>query len=166
MGIQMRRVIELNSDGFYVKTKDRQLIFSSGEAVKETVPLEDLGCLIIDSRGSSISSAALSALVDANTLVLITDVRHMPAGVLLPIDGHSLQVQRLNAQINLSMCKKKQLWQQIVKAKICNQSVVAEIAAGARHEIYPLKDKVLSNDSSNVEAQAAKRYWKAIRPTQ
>ncbi len=57
---------------------------------------------------------------------------------------------------------KKRLWQQTIKQKLTNQaSVLAHYGKNAQPVSY-LVDKVLSGDTSNVEALGAKRYWSRL----
>ena len=48
----------------------------------------------------------------------------MPSGLMLPLEGHTLQSERFDAQISASLPLRKQLWQQTIAMKIRNQASV------------------------------------------
>ena len=76
-----------------------------------------------------------------------------------------LQSERFTAQIDASLPLKKQLWQQIVQAKIANQ---AAILRSERHaetgNMQVWGEAVRSGDPENLEARAAIYYWRNIFP--
>jgi CRISPR-associated protein Cas1 len=149
----------------YLKTNNGQLIIEmhdSGET--RSAPIEDIGLLILDHQQITITQALLAKLLFNNTAVITCDHTHHPTGMLFNLDGHTLQSQKFQAQVEASVPLKKQLWQQTVTCKIENQ------AALLRHEREEYKllltyaKDVKSGDSENHEAQAAAYYWKRIFP--
>ena len=149
----------------YLKTKNEQLIIDlpeSGETKQAAI--EDIGLLVLDNQQITITQAVLAKLLANNTAVITCDQSHHPTGMLLNLDGHTLQSQRFQAQIQASTPLKKQLWQQTVIAKIVNQ---ANLLGQRRQEnkfLVNLSKNVLSGDSSNCEAKAAGYYWKNLFP--
>lgn len=160
----------------YLKTANEQLVVESplpvpvpteeGEtktAVK-TIPIEDIGLLILDHRQVTITQALLSKLLANNTAVITCDDTHHPTGMLLSLDGHSLQSQKFQAQVEASVPLKKQLWQQTVAAKINNQAAMLAFRREEHKLLLSLASAVKSGDSDNCEAQAAAYYWKRVFP--
>ena len=149
----------------YLKTKNEQLIIDlpeSGETKQAAI--EDIGLLVLDNQQITITQAVLAKLLANNTAVITCDQSHHPTGMLLNLDGHTLQSQRFQAQIQASTPLKKQLWQQAVIAKIVNQ---ANLLGQRRQEnkfLVNLSKNVLSGDNSNCEAKAAGYYWKNLFP--
>jgi len=130
---------------------------------KETsVPIEDIGFIIIENQEVYISIPALSKLSSNNVSVIFCNNKHMPQSMLLNIESHHLQQEHLKNQINASEPLKKQLWQQIIKAKILNQSIVLEKLNINTNPLKYYATKVLSGDSDNREAVAASYYWKHL----
>lgn len=162
----------------YLKTVNEQLVIeqplpvsaSQNEttlAVKansRTIPIEDIGLLILDHRQITITQALLSKLLSNNTAVVSCDDTHHPTGLLLHLDGHSLHSQKFRAQLDASLPLKKQLWQQTVSAKISNQASLLSIHREENKILLQLASGVKSGDSDNCEAQAANYYWKRIFP--
>ncbi len=134
-------------------------------------PIEDIGVLILDHQQITISQALMAKLLANNTAVITCDNTHHPTGMLLNLNGHTLQSRIFAAQISASEPLKKQLWQQTIVAKIQNQAAVLG-AINNKDSLFSEADKLLINlsrevksgDSDNMEAQAAGYYWKNIFP--
>lgn len=130
-----------------------------------TIPIEDIGIVILDNYQITITQGVLGALLDNNVAVITCDNRRMPVGLMLPLEANTLQSERFRYQIDASLPLKKQLWQQTVQAKINNQATVlnklyhcevGNMRAWARD--------VRSGDSDNYEARAAVYYWQSFFP--
>jgi CRISPR-associated protein Cas1 len=160
----------------YLKTANEQLVVevvesvhatSQGAEVQKTVksiPIEDIGLLIIDHQQVTLTQALLTKLLANNTAVITCDDTHHPSGMMLTLDGHSLQSQKFQAQINATLPLKKQLWQQTVAAKIQNQAAMLAFRREENKLLLNLAASVKSGDSENAEAQAAAYYWKRVFP--
>lgn len=147
----------------YIKTRNEQLVVTLKESETEkTIPIEDIGVLILDHTQITITQATLSKLLQHNAAIITCNDTHHPIGLLLCLDGHSLQSRYFRAQIEASMPLKKQLWQQTVEAKITNQAKVLAQEKQANKLLLSLAQKVKSGDSDNCEAQAAAYYWKHV----
>jgi CRISPR-associated protein Cas1 len=111
----------------YLKTKDDQLVFESVDSGElKTLPIEDIGVLILDHQQITITQALIAKLLANNVALITCDNTHHPTGLLLNLDGHSLQSAKFKAQIEASIPLKKQLWQQTISAKINNQASMLE----------------------------------------
>jgi CRISPR-associated protein Cas1 len=149
----------------YLKTANEQLIIEmhdSGET--KTAPIEDIGILILDHQQITITQALIAKLLANNTAVITCDHTHHPTGLLLNLDGNSLQSMKFQAQIESSQPLKKQLWQQTVSVKIQNQATLLATQREESKYLLNLASNVKSGDSDNNEAKAAAYYWKRIIP--
>jgi len=157
------------SKNAYLHTKDRQLIvrFSGDDQrLPASIPIEDIGVVVLDGAGITLSQTLLSRLLDNNVAVIVCNERHMPQGLLLNLEGNTLQQERFSMQIKVSVPLKKQLWQQTIKAKITNQRLVLEKIKQTKFQnMQYWADSVRSGDSDNQEARAASFYWKTIFDT-
>ena len=113
----------------YLSMRNAQLIIkltdaNTKEEMVKTVPIEDIGVVVLEDRQITITNGAMDALLQNNCAVITCDEKHMPAGLLLPLEGHTVQSERFRWQIEASLPLKKQLWQQTVQAKIRNQASV------------------------------------------
>lgn len=149
----------------YLKTNNEQLVIElKGEDEHKTVPIEDIGLVILDNQQITITQTLMAKLI-ANNIALITcDHTHHPVGLHLCLDGHTLQSQKFKAQINASAPLKKQLWQQTIIAKIENQALLITAESADNKYLFNLAAHVKSGDSSNCEAKAALYYWKHVFP--
>jgi CRISPR-associated protein Cas1 len=149
----------------YLKTKDEQLIFQSEETGElKTLPIEDIGVIILDHQQLTITQALIAKLLENNVALITCDARHHPTGMMLNLDGNTLQSRKFQAQVDASVPLKKQLWQQTISAKIDNQaSMLESVSIGAKN-LRNWAQEVKSGDSGNHEATAAAFYWKNLFP--
>lgn len=154
----IKRTVEV-ANRAYLTTKQRQLVIKQGETVAGTVPLEDLGFLILAHPAISLSMRAMSAMVEQQVALIICNERYLPTGYLAPFAGHSLHSKILQTQISASKPVCKRLWQTIVQAKIRAQARLVAQVQGRDSRLFAMAKAVKSGDSGNMEAVAAARYW-------
>ena len=94
---------------------------------ERTIPIEDIGVVLLDNKRITITSSALEALIENNSAVITCDSKNMPIGLLLPLCGNTTQNERFRMQVDASLPLKKQLWQQTIKQKISNQAKILSI---------------------------------------
>jgi len=128
-----------------------------------SVPIEDISCLIIEELRCTITAFTLSKLSETGTTVLICDKKHLPTGVLMPLNRHSRQKKVIRNQLEQSKPFIKRLWQQIVKSKILNQGKCLNLSnKDGIEKMTAYSDLVKSGDIDNVEAKAARYYFKKL----
>lgn len=128
-----------------------------------TIPIEDIGIMILDHQRITITQGLIAALLDNNTALISCSDKRMPTGMLLPLQGNTVYSERFRQQIDASIPLKKQLWQQTVKAKIENQAaILSQHTLKSVARMYVMAKDVKSGDPDNYEAQAAVYYWKNI----
>ncbi len=149
----------------YLKTKEEQLVFESVETGEiKSLPIEDIGVLILDHQQITITQALIAKLLANNVALITCDNSHHPTGLLLNLDGNTLQSAKFQAQVDASIPLKKQLWQQTVSCKINNQAALLEANRVPVKNMRNWATEVKSGDSDNHEAVAAVYYWKNIFP--
>lgn len=149
----------------YLKTENEQLILTNIETGElKTAPIEDIGIVILDHQQITVSQALIAKLLSNNVAFITCDNTHHPTGMLLNLDGHTLQSQKFQAQVEASIPLKKQLWQQTVSAKLLNQAAMLESNRVAAKNLRNWADEVKSGDAENHEAKAAAYYWKNLFP--
>lgn len=148
----------------YLSKHNMQLKISYPNNVKEeqTVPIEDIGIIILDNQQISITQGLLVALLGNNAAVLSCDQTHLPLGMFLNLNANSTQTENWRNQIAASAPLKKNLWQQTVQAKIKNQAAVLMIKGLAADNMLHWAKHVRSGDPDNYEARAAQYYWSQI----
>tara|TARA_R110002012_G_scaffold206357_2_gene376178 strand:+ start:40238 stop:41122 length:885 start_codon:yes stop_codon:yes gene_type:complete len=144
-----------------ITSKNLQLLIKS-EIREATIPIEDIGFLVIDNPEVYISITALNLLVENNSAVIICGKTHLPTGLFLNLNSHHIQQEIFRNQINASQPLKKQLWQQTVKEKILNQGLLLKQITHTKNNFEFLASKVTSGDTTNMEGVAASFYWKSF----
>lgn len=165
------------SNPAYLSVQHSQLVIKLPEieksnltdAVKQesvrTIPIEDIGVIILDHKQITITQGALEKLLDNNCAIVSCDSAHLPFGLMLPLSGNTTQNERFRDQIDSSLPLKKQLWQQTVQCKIRNQAAVLRLCRGTEvRNMLAWASTVKSGDSDNLEARAAAYYWKNMFP--
>ncbi len=125
---------------------------------------EDIDVLCLHHPVISLSVAALQRLTESGAIVLLTDERHQPSGLLYPLQAHQRQSMRLRQQIDFEQVElHPQLWQQIVQTRILGQATtLRRLKRKGALYLERLAKKVEPGDPSNHEGQAARHYWKHL----
>lgn len=144
-----------------ITTKNYQLVIKS-ETRDGTIPIEDIGFVVIDNPEIYISITALNLLIENNASVITCSKSHLPNGMFLNLNSHYIQQDVFKHQIAASAPLKKQLWQQTIVEKIKNQGILLQQITKRKNKLDFLASKVLSGDTTNMEAVAAKFYWKSF----
>lgn len=140
--------------------KNKQLLVTNKETQEEiTIPIEDIGFVIIENLSCYISIPLLNELASNNSAVIFCNEKHMPFTMNLPLDCNSVQSQVFSIQINSKLPIKKKCWKQIIESKIENQSYVLKKYNKDYLRLLETSKDVKSGDSTNREGYAAKLYW-------
>ena len=136
----------------------------SDKAAKQTrtIPIEDVGVVILDNQQITITQALMAALLENNCAVITTDSRHLPIGLLLPLAGNSLQSERFRKQLDASEPLKKQMWQQTIVAKILGRAAILQEVGIENANMRTWAKSVRSGDPENLEGRAAAYYWRNV----
>jgi len=143
----------------------REFTESQKQNYTRSIPIEDIGMVIVENKQVTLTSGLMAALLDNNCAVVTCDSRSMPTGMMLPLSGNTIQNERFRFQLDASLPLKKQLWQQTVSQKIANQCAVLrqvpQVECGCM-EVW--SKEVRSGDPENLEARAAAYYWRNLFP--
>ena len=153
------RIIDISSPLTRLTVKHHQLVIDTKDCPERTVPVEDIGILMINHPSIMFSQAVIIRLAEAKAAVIFCGTNQIPQALCLPLSAHHYHPARLNQQIEASKPLKKRLWQSIVKCKINRQG---DALAHFNHNpkgLYEMAKRVRSGDDDNFEAQAAQRYW-------
>lgn len=145
-----------------LSTQHEQLVIKRDNQDDVTVPIEDIGYVILDHYAINISKTLLQKLTANNTALIVTDEKHHPAGWMMPLEGNSTQQKVIQAQCLATQSLKNRLWKQTIKAKITNQAKLIENQGLPSKTLLVHAQKVKSGDKENREGQAAKYYWRYL----
>lgn len=154
----------------YLGLRQGQLAIRQPEALnpnrekERTIPVEDIGVVVLDHQQITITHGALCALSEANAAVITCGQDHMPLSLQLNLHGHHVQQEIFQHQLNSSVPLRKNLWMQVIQAKIRNQAAVLRLLDTPAEGLLALAREVRSGDPDNNEAQAAAYYWKRVFP--
>lgn len=162
-------------NGAYLSCKNKQLVIKIPDAetkeeqsvkpnIHRTIPIEDIGIVILDNKQITITTTALNSLIKNNCAVVTCDERNMPIGLFLPLESNTLQSERFRIQAEASLPTKKQIWQQTVRQKILNQAALLSLREVECGNLLTWSKDVRSGDPDNYEARAAVYYWANLFP--
>ena len=161
----IKRTLFFENPAYLSLQLEQLLITYPEEFVKPiTIPIEDLGIIIIESLHVTISFSLINKLMSYGVGVFSCDERHMPSGLMLQLEGHTQQTERIRTQLEASLPLKKNLWQQTVSAKIVNQARLLHTRGKDVDNLLRWSREVQSGDQKNHEARAAVQYWSRLFP--
>jgi len=141
---------------------NRQLKVTQDE--EWNIPLEDISSIVLESPQINMSAKLFGLLAENKILVYSCDDKHLPNGMFVPFATHSRELKVLKGQLNCTESFKKRCWQKIIKQKVLNQSKVLQYVYDT--EVYKIignmVDKINSGDTKNIEAIAAKEYFRLL----
>ena len=132
------------------------------EKASISVPIEDIGLVILDNPQILLTNALMMALNDNNSAIMSCDTSHLPYGLMLPMFSHHAFTEKFYCQLEASVPLKKNLWQQTVVAKIENQAALLKQIDQPTDKMDFLARQVNSGDTQNVEGRAAAYYWDTL----
>ena len=149
------------STPFCLSLRNNQMIINTKEMpeMQRSVPIEDIGFVILEHQQTNITLPLLNALSDNNVAVIFCGDNFMPNAMLMNLDSNKTQGESYRAQIDASEPLKKGLWKQIVEAKIRNQAALLNKLGKNGERLKPYYTNVKSGDADNREGVAAKIYW-------
>ena len=149
---------------YHLSLKNRQMIIKAKDESGSctSVPVEDIGFVILENQEISITMPLLNALADNNAAVILCSDKFMPNAMFMNLDSNSTQGESFRAQLSAAEPLKKNLWKQIVEAKIRNQSALLRKLDKDGDSLKPYYQNVKSGDSDNREGVAAKIYWNEL----
>lgn len=152
------------SNAMDLSLKLNQIVIAYRELPTEavTVPIEDVGVVVLENQMTKITLPLLNALTDANVSVVFCNKKGMPNSMLFNMESNNTQGETLRLQIDAGEVMKKQIWKQIIEAKIHNQSLLLDKVRGNGAVLKPYYSNVKSGDSDNREGIAARIYWQRL----
>jgi CRISP-associated protein Cas1 len=156
------RVLDISEQPARLNVNNSLLVVQMEGRDQVTVPLAEIAVLITSHPQISFTHAVVSGLAEAGAVFVSCDAKRRPVSMMLPLVTHSLQAERFAAQAELPLPARKQIWRQIVRAKILAQARVLKDIGEHDHGLTHMASTVRSGDAQNLEAQAARKYWVAL----
>jgi len=160
----IKRILDFAQDPARLSVRLEQLVIERPGDARRTVPLADVAVLILAHPQVTCTQSVLAVLARLGGALVVCDSRSLPVGLMLPLVEHHAVAQRMAAQAAAPTPLKKRLWRQLVRAKIRAQAASLQALRGGDFGLRAMARQVRSGDPSNLEAQAARRYWKHLLP--
>src|SRR5690625_16648 len=154
------RTVVLTKDS-KISLRLNHLVIESDKVV--TVPLSEIGQLVIENPNIVMTGHILNALSKHKITTIICNERHLPYSHLNLIYGHFRQSRIIKKQTVWSPERKDILWQHIIRHKIYNQK---EVLTRLFHTSFEQFDHYIAQvelaDQTNREGHAAKVYFNQL----
>ena len=152
------------SSPMILSLKNLQLVVAYKEFPdeKRTIPIEDVGVVLLENQQTSITLPLLNALAESEVQVVICNSKGMPSAMIQSMNSNNLQGETLRNQIACGEVLKKQLWKQVVEAKIKNQASLLNSVGEDGNILKPFYSNVRSGDVDNREGIAARIYFQHL----
>ena len=99
----LKRTIYIGNPSYLsVEYNQLKIKCAQSKEVKGSVPIEDIGILVLDHSQITITSKVLEVFMRHTVAVISCDAKHLPNGLMLPLQGHSELTQRWRYQIEAS----------------------------------------------------------------
>lgn len=155
------RVIDLSEEAAFLKTSYEQLILETETTVTK-IPLADIAVLLVSHPAVHFTHSVISGICEKGGSFIVCNRKFMPIGMLLPLSNNYEQSRRFLAQADAKLPVKKQLWKQIISAKVRHQGLLLAELSDSDKGLLRMATKVKSGDPDNIESQASRRYWSMI----
>lgn len=152
------------SNPMILSLKNLQLVIAYKDTPdeKRTIPIEDIGVVLLENQQTTITLPLLNALTESEVQVIICNSKGMPSAMIQSMNSNNLQGETLRNQIACGEVLKKQLWKQVVEAKIKNQASLLNSVGEDGNVLKPFYSNVRSGDVDNREGIAARIYFQHL----
>lgn len=155
------RMIDISSPA-RLSIETARLVIHRQDCQDAAISLEEIAAVIVSHGCVLFTHAVLSELARVGAVFIVCDEKHLPVGMLLPLQTHHAQCEVFALQSAMPLPVKKRLWKQIIQAKVRAQGTLLQCVTGSTRGFSILEKKVRSGDPTNVEARAAKQYWSLL----
>ena len=152
------------SSPMLLSLKNLQLViaYKDSQEKQTTVSIEDVGVILLENQQINVTLPLLNALAESEVLVVICNSKGMPNAMMQSMKSNNLQGENLRNQIACSEVLKRQLWKQVIEAKIRNQASVLDRIGEDGNVLRPYYNNVRSGDADNREGIAARIYYQHL----
>lgn len=130
-----------------------------------TIPLSDIGIIVVDGQGATISTRLLNSLSKNNITLINCDETHHPNGIFTAFNGHSRASKMIQKQIVLDDATKGEIWRKLISYKIENQYKILRNFEKSQQSLEKLNkyyNQLEAYDRTNREGHAAKVYFNEL----
>ncbi len=152
-------VVNVDSVGCTVTCKDQQLVCISQDGDSRTVPLEDVGSIVVTSFKATLTNRLLVESAKHGITLVVCD-GFKPAGIMVPVNRSS-DTLLTRAHLAVHARQRGVLWRRTIDAKVRNQWLLCREWSAAHRGSIALAS--MQNSSGNhKEALAARHHWRVF----
>jgi len=155
-------VVEVSQHSATVRISNGCLAIYTADTLLGRVPVAEVSAVLLSSPHTMCSVTALATLAASGAPVIFCNQSMQPAGMVLPFRGHHEIAARISAQSTASVPLRRRLWKSLVRSKIAGQATVLQETTNSDHGLLRAMRRVRCGDPTNVEARAARRYWRRL----
>lgn len=155
----MWRILDFSRNPARLSLSRKQLVVKQAKDHETRIPFSEIAVVIAAHPQITYTQAVLTSLVEAGGVFVTCGANMIPTGMLLPLAGHYVQVERFTAQAGATAPVKKRLWKRIVQAKLRAQGQLLKERIGHDGGLNEMASTVRSGDADNREATGARKYW-------
>ena len=154
------RTVVINSHS-KLEYKLGYLVVRSEEVRK--VHLSEISTVIVESVAVSLTTSLLCELIKNKINIVFCDEKHNPYSQLLPLNGSHDASKKLKLQHSWNEDIRKEVWTEIVKNKIIQQSkFLKELDLSQSKLLDEYTREITIGDETNREGHSAKVYFNAL----
>ena len=161
-----RRVVDIAESRCHLSKRRGALVVErdpgTDDATETLLPFDEIEAVVVHTPQASYSNAALVEFAQRLIPLVCCDERHSPVAWLWPTDANFEQSRRMAAQATMPDNLRQALWARIVRTKIDTQTSLLREIGGPVGPLAVFAASVEPGDRRNVEAQAARHYWKHL----
>ncbi|MGN0848026.1 MAG: type II CRISPR-associated endonuclease Cas1 [Kiritimatiellia bacterium] len=152
-------IIDISSEGAVLSVTNRQLICRLKDGKEQTLPMEDIGVVLVNSFSVLFHNSFLSAAAEAKVAVIVCE-RFKPKSIVLPVQrgGDTLLTR---AQIDSPSRLREALWFKTIEAKVANQYDLMVYLAPEDDRLMDFRAAMGRRDIFK-EGNCARLYWHVI----
>ncbi len=147
-------VLHLHEHGLHLHKDRGQLVAVNSANKVRKLPIEDIRAIVIAAKGVVLSNELLSALLENDSIILYLGEKYQAVGYTAAI-SRLTQAHLVEIQLSKRSKINKSIWNEIIKAKIENQSqVMSLMSPDTENPINRFLGMIVPD-----EATAARVYW-------
>ena len=160
----MWRIIDISGDGYYLSVKNDNLSILKDNKEVLHACFADINSIICSGNNIVYTNAVIQKCLENKIPLTFCNKSHLPTGMLIPTFSINEYGQRLQIQIKASVPLKKQIWRQIIKEKLKNQSLCLKNfdIIDVSKKLLELSNEVKSGDSTCREGIGARFYFSSL----
>lgn len=152
-------IVDISSEGAVLSVKDRQLVCRLKDGSERTLPMEDIGSVLVNSFSVLLHNSFLSAAAEAKVAVIICE-RFKPKSIVLPAQrGGDTLLTRAQMGASARLCEA--LWLKTIDAKVANQHDLLAYLAPDDERLVDFRAMMRRRDVTK-EGNCARLYWQML----